>query len=560
MDWSSVFEDEGEEAGNWAREHELSSRTSMLDKLNGQYNHWICYAFTVNYILGVGCLGIPYAFYQSGIFLGTILVLLLSFVSYVTVMWVAVAAEQEVSISVYQAISNPFILSPTTTIAKRRKLIPLKSQNDSFNNESKLSLLTKIFPNYGSESYDSDPIHLHQKREIAESKSRKVLDNKGDASKLLREIRELEVTDLTETFLGATGKYSYQISLMLLTYVGLLAYAQVFNDAFLSLVCVSCTKIFPAVLFGCLVVPLSCYDLSEQIIAQLIMSLLRFVSLAVLLFGTVFALIFDWNNAAMNMNNANFANIPIINLNGFSVMFTTALFSQLFQHSVPGLIRPLSDEHKKHVPQIFFYALMTTALIYIVSGIVCVLYFGNKLKQSVNLNFIGFTWGIAPHNSILLFGLRAISMIVALFPALDTLSVFPLIAITLGNNLNSAFPALQIALSNQAYQLKDPKRITIVIWRLIASIPPIACSVVIKDLTMSLQVAGLCGIIVALVIPALLHQQTQHRVQFIPTGLQSKLGFQNTFVSVQYVYIVILFAITALGVSALQMLAAFHIS
>jgi hypothetical protein len=54
----------------------------------------VCYAFTVNYILGVGCLGIPYAFLQSGIILGVVLILLLSFVSYMTVMWIAVATQQ----------------------------------------------------------------------------------------------------------------------------------------------------------------------------------------------------------------------------------------------------------------------------------------------------------------------------------------------------------------------------------------------------------------------------------------------------------------------------------
>lgn len=54
----------------------------------------VCYTFTVNYILGVGCLGIPYAFLQSGIILGIALVLLLTFVSYITVMWIAVATQQ----------------------------------------------------------------------------------------------------------------------------------------------------------------------------------------------------------------------------------------------------------------------------------------------------------------------------------------------------------------------------------------------------------------------------------------------------------------------------------
>ena len=53
----------------------------------------------------MGCLGIPYAFLQSGIILGVVLILLLSFVSYMTVMWIAVATQQ-VNFEIYVLIKN----------------------------------------------------------------------------------------------------------------------------------------------------------------------------------------------------------------------------------------------------------------------------------------------------------------------------------------------------------------------------------------------------------------------------------------------------------------------
>jgi len=56
--------------------------------LENQYSPFVAYSFTVNYILGVGSLGIPYAIYHSGIILGNALVLCISFLSLVTVMWV----------------------------------------------------------------------------------------------------------------------------------------------------------------------------------------------------------------------------------------------------------------------------------------------------------------------------------------------------------------------------------------------------------------------------------------------------------------------------------------
>ena len=49
------------------------------------------YCLSINYILGVGCLGVPYAFARAGLALGACLVLVVTLLSYWTVMWVAEA-------------------------------------------------------------------------------------------------------------------------------------------------------------------------------------------------------------------------------------------------------------------------------------------------------------------------------------------------------------------------------------------------------------------------------------------------------------------------------------
>jgi len=96
MDWSAVFDDVGEGEGDWDRaemqgegpkmqatmtrcslpplmlrsagdkSHRLILQIFGPPTADGRtaYTPLICYAFTVNYILGVGCLGIPYAFQQ----------------------------------------------------------------------------------------------------------------------------------------------------------------------------------------------------------------------------------------------------------------------------------------------------------------------------------------------------------------------------------------------------------------------------------------------------------------------------------------------------------------
>ena len=93
------------------------------------------------------------------------------------------------------------------------------------------------------------------------------------------------------------------------------------------------------------------------------MFFLRFIVISLLILGTVFAIFFDPFDSDTSVSDANNINwlldktsypyiskdIPTANYLEVGAMFSTALFSQLFQHSVPGLIRPLSHEEKAEV-------------------------------------------------------------------------------------------------------------------------------------------------------------------------------------------------------------------
>lgn len=570
-DWSSVFEDEGEELGDWERT-DSSSRMGMITMFGkGGYTPFVCYAFTVNYILGVGCLGIPFAFFQSGILLGSILVISLSFISYITVLWVAHATQQELKISLYLMTRNinPFIISPSVSQMKRKHLSRTTKSTVVASASDRAKLLDQRHE--GSTSYlsldktmisSSNIVSVPSSDIISDPKRSKIERSVSRDNLATDEMGELEVTDLAEEFLGPYGKLVYQSALMALTYVGLLAYTQVFNDTFVSELWPASPRILPPMLFAIVVVPLSCFDLSEQITAQVAMSILRFFSLGILFFGTIVALCVDYEHSAMNFdtldNNLQVNEVPFVNWSGFGVMFTTAIFSQLFQHSVPGLIRPLSAEDKKHVPTIFRAALITTTVLYIGTGTVCVLYFGDTLRQSVNLNFVNFTWGLTDDASLpLRLLVKALTMTVVLFPALDTLSVFPLIAITLGNNLNAACPGLYLQLQRRDSKLTiiEAKKHSIIVWRLIAAIPPVICSLLVTNLVVSLQIAGLCGIVVALVAPALIHLKTEDRVSLIPMSMQSmNMVFSDNFKHAYVVYVVLSTATIAMLISLVQML------
>ena len=160
------------------------------------------------------------------------------------------------------------------------------------------------------------------------------------------------------------------------------------------------------------------------------------------------------------------------------------------------------------------------------------------IKGSISLNFVNFTWGISDTSSVSYKVSSIFSTAIVLFPALDTLSIFPLIANTLGNNLNSCFPNtsnvmvkyFNFLLPEESSKNAIRRRKTI-IWRLIASIPPIVLSAFVTDISLSLQIAGMCGIIVSLVIPALLQKYSKEKIQEIKSVSSLFLLSENPYTS-----------------------------
>ena len=124
MDWTSVFDETGEEEliiPQLMEGHPTEPRLErLLKKLYVQesglieirdhrlmeiseirahstppsYSLKALYYLTINYILGVGCLGIPYAFARAGFLLCSAILLVVTVSSYMTVMWVAETGQR----------------------------------------------------------------------------------------------------------------------------------------------------------------------------------------------------------------------------------------------------------------------------------------------------------------------------------------------------------------------------------------------------------------------------------------------------------------------------------
>jgi hypothetical protein len=175
--------------------------------------------------------------------------------------------------------------------------------------------------------------------------------------------------------------------------------------------------------------------------------------------------------------------------------------------------------------------------------------------------------------------LQLASSFIVIFPALDTISVFPLIANTLGNNLfaatspsflkwiaqhlaplpyshRSLAPSRSAASFSSAYSeldldgrkslLKRASHISTIIWRLVAAIPPLVGSIWATDLSFSLLLSGIAGLYVAFFAPSLLHISSRRRMVADGGGIDDRNIFSGWYSPTILTYPVIGFAFFAL--------------
>lgn len=191
-------------------------------------------------------------------------------------------------------------------------------------------------------------------------------------------------------------------------------------------------------------------------------------------------------------------------------------------------------------------------------------------------------------------------MLIVLFPALDTISVYPLIANTLGNNFHVAFPTSYKSIRNYLTYLPDSmiyffikyftthpinssssitsssitssiytipiKQLTNRLWRLLISFPSIIISIYVVNLSLTLQFAGLCGIIISLIIPSLLQYYSLFELPDIQSLIKNKTynpelvefplnPYQTIYSNVFMIYFVLFIALIALSICFIQILA-----
>jgi len=325
---------------------------------------------------------------------------------------------------------------------------------------------------------------------------------------------KFEVNQLCYIFLGYKGKLFYEACMFCYLLGTLWLYSAVAATSLTAYVpvvgldvgetCDSEENHFPEncqyayyiwmAIVACFVVPTSCMDLTDQVILQVAMCLFRFLAMGLICVTTIVAMARNPIEPSVT-GPPYFAYTELFNFSGFGLILTTSIFAQLIHYGVPGIVQPVRDKSK--LVWIFSIGCTITMLMYLALGILCSMYFGHDTKQLITLNWTGYNGDFHSSSE----GVHKewwayiISYTVILFPVATTTTGFPLIAITLGNNIYAGLPS--------KWTKNQTSRPIKILCRLIAAIPPIIGATFLREVSLLIELTGLCGFFIGYVLPGL---------------------------------------------------------
>ena len=492
------------------------------------YSPFVAYCTTVNYILGVGVIGMPRAFVTGGWLLSAVVLLIVSVMATFTALW-------------YVEVGHRAARKEKELSSDETEMADIDSASASLaGNDSTVALSSLHSPSH-STLITSTP-----------------------------QPRRIEVNELIDLFVSPNARRVYEFLLCVYMMGSLWSYTSVNTASHtipqspfitlhsativtqplsLSLVCAptivhqvfatgmaanvpipflnggdTCVVsgdratgcyalyIFYCFVFACIVVPIATRNLTEMKYFIIALAMLRFVAITCMVITTL-DMLYHFPVAesappasvtipASDTSAPYYAHTAAFNWSGLGTIFPICIFAQIFHHSVPGIAYPLKD--KTTVPKVFSSCLFTMFVLYSGLSIVLALYFGTAIASQCTINWQNYTGSPTSAGTAQLgFLANFTKYLIVLFPPADVLSAFPLKAITVGNNIMHSFLTAQQKTVRRKY----------IPFRLFAAVTPILGALAFNDLTVLLKYTGTLGIVIAFLCPTYLQWVSRRAVK-----------------------------------------------
>ena len=238
--------------------------------------------------------------------------------------------------------------------------------------------------------------------------------------------RKIEITELCGIFLGRWSKYFYLFVNTGACFLGALAFSTVagsswainlplnFADVaqcnntdfhFHTLpVVIPCRNAywFCLFLFACIVVPLSMINLGDQAIVQVVLSLLRFITVGCILVFCIANLITTENICTCKQpwqNNNNATGVVKCNINSTFAQITTDFDVEAWTMAIPVMVTALTIhmgipflshpvKQKKHLGRLMHVLFLIMTFLYMTLGVVVPMWWKTCINETCTLNWV----------------------------------------------------------------------------------------------------------------------------------------------------------------------------
>lgn len=228
--------------------------------------------------------------------------------------------------------------------------------------------------------------------------------------------------------------------------------------------------------------------------------------------------------------NGNEGNPPAANINGIPALFGACIYSFMCHHSLPSLITPIKN--KKQIKSLLSLDYLLICCFYIFLALTGAFAFAN-LNDLYTLNFVPS----ADQNSLFL---KIVEYFLALFPVFTLSASFPIIAITLRNNLKTLFLDTT-QLNSYNFMVRN------IVFPLLTIIPPFIVTFYTDNVVSLVGFTGsYAGTGIQYLIPIFLvysARKTCH--QLIGHGIVNE--YKSPFQHVGWLIFVLVWAITCVG-------------
>lgn len=235
-------------------------------------------------------------------------------------------------------------------------------------------------------------------------------------------------------------------------------------------------------------------------------------------------------------NNKNSIKItpPYFNIEGVPNFFGVCIYAFMCHHSLPSIVTPM--KYKEKFKKILIAVYGSIIIFYLLLTFTGIFAFGNNIDDFYTLNFLPNRSDKGKQSTLL----TVIDYYLSLFPVFTISASFPIIGITLRNNLKSLFYFISKKDSN------DQSKNYFVSFGLplITIIPPLMISLITHDLQLLVGITGsYAGVGIQYIIPCcLVYFGRRESVKIFRQNFQNKHSYSSPFKHRYWVFFVLLWS------------------